>query len=495
MTTQAQEVTFGEWLPDLPARGNPGTLVAKNAIPQEQSYRSINALSEFTNALDGPCLGSFWVQDDNNVVNNFAGDETKLYTLSGGNVWGDATRTVGGAYTATSWEFAKFGNRVIAVNGADEPQKFDLGVDTEFSDLAGTPPKTPHIAVVRDFVVFGDVDTQGPSFLRWSGFNNSETWTPSLATQADYQQIFGRGGKIQRIVPGEYGLILLEHSIYRMDYAGPPLIFQLDEIERNRGTPAPYSVMWSGGLTWYYGWDGFYVFDGQQSIPISSNRVAEWFKDEVDPESLADIRGAIDRRNRLVIWAFRTSKSLDYNNRLIIYNWAAGENGRWSYAELDTEVMEEFVSSGYALDELDTPLPLGIDLDSINVDSDQFAGGRLSLQAFTPTHTSATFDGTPLTACLDTKEVGVPDNARMFVNSVRPLVEAANSATTTVQVGTRDNLNDNVTFSIARALNDINGEANVRASSRYQRYRLNIAGGFNHAVGVKAQIKGGGGRR
>jgi len=492
MTTTAQTAQFGAWLPDLPAHGNPGTLLAKNVIPQAMSYRSLNSLQSFTNALDSVCLGAFWAQDDSNNIHNFAGDANKLYQLTGGNTWSDATRTTGGAYAASTWEFAKFGDRVIAVNNADDTQRFDLSVDTNFSALAGSPPRAAHIAVIRDFVVLGDIVGLGTNFVQWSGYNNSELWTPSLATQSDSQEIFGRAGKVQRLVPGDYGLVFLEHSIYRMDYAGPPLIFQFDEIERSRGTPAPYSVLWSGGYTWYYGWDGFYVFDGQESRPISSDKVARWFEQNVDADSLGDVRGAVDRINRLVIWSFRTSKSLAYNNRLIIYNWATD---RWGYAEVDTEVIEEYISSGFTLDGLDVPLPLGIDLESIPVDSTQFAGGELSLQAFDSTHKSSTFSGTPLTATIDTREISGEDNARLFTNSVRPLVEAAPTTSITVQVGTRNKLTDNVTYSAAKALNGVNGEANMRANSRYQRFRLSITGGFDHATGVKAQSRVGGSRR
>jgi len=491
MSTEAQVIEFAEWLPDLPQYSNPGALIALNVIPQLKSYRALNDLSSFTNALANVCLGAFWARDDNNVVFNFCGDIDDLYQLSGGNTW----NVVSGAsapYSASNWEFTQFGNRVIATAIESPMQKWDLGVDAVFSDLAGNPPQAKRIATVRDFVMVGDIDSLGPNFIQWSAYNNSELWTPSLSTQSDFQEIFGRGGRVQRIVPGEYAVIFLEQSIFRADYAGPPIVFQIDEVERKRGTPAPNSVVWSGGLVYYYGWDGFYVFDGRQSQEISANRVSNWFAQNAATDALDSMRGAIDRRNRLVIWAFRTSASEPINNRLIIYNWAAD---KWSYAEVDTQIIDEFVSPGFSLDALDGPLPLGIDLESIPVDSDQFAGGALSLQAFNSSNESATFDGTPLAATLDTKEISGPDNTRMYCNSIRPLVEASGSSTVTVEVGTRNRLQDNVNFTLPKALNAINGEANVRVNARYQRYRINIANGFSHGNGVKAQMRLNGGRR
>ena len=485
--TQAQTIPFGEWLPDLPEYENPGALIATNVIPQLQSYRGLNSLSSFTNALANVCLGTFWAQAADGTVFNFAGDINSLYRLSGGTTWVDISGA-SAPYTAENWDFTKFGERVIATNVADPMQKFDMGTDATFFDLAGSPPQAARIATVRDFIVVGDISSLGPNFIAWSGFNNSEIWdlTGDLSTQTDSQELFGRGGNVQRIVPGEYGIIFQENSIWRMDYVGPPVVFQLDEVERKRGTPSPNSVVWVGGLVYFYGWDGFYVFDGQRSQEISANRVSNFIGQDADTDALDTMRGAVDRRNRLIIWAYRTSTSAPINNRLIIYNWGAD---KWSLAEVDTQILDEFVSPGFSLDELDTPLPLGIDLDSIPVDSDQFKGGGINIQAFNDSNEAATFDGAPLTAIIDTKEISGPDNGRIYTNAVRPLIESDTNATTTVEVGSRNRLSDTPSFTLPKALNGINGEANVRVNSRYQRFRVNVSDGFTHGNGVKIQTR------
>ena len=400
MTTQANVIPFAEWTPDLPKYNNPGALVALNCIPELTSYRTLNSLASFSNALGDVCVGTFWAQDSNNVVFNFAGDADALYRLDAGTTWTDVTRLVGGGYAADNWDFTKFGDRVIAVNIADEPQFYDLDTSSEFDDLPGSPPNAARIATVRDFVVLGDVDGLGPNYIQWSGFNNSEEWTPSIRTQADFQELFGRAGRVQRIVPGEFGIIFTEQSIWRMDYVGPPVIFQVDEVERKRGTPAPNSVAWTGGLVYFFGWDGFYVFDGRASQPISHNRVSRWFIQNSDPTAYGSMRAAIDRINRLVIWAFKSSGSASFNDRLIIYNWGAD---KWSYAEIETQTIDEYVSPGFALDDLDSVLPGGIDADSIPVDSTQFAGGAINIQAFDTSNQASTFDGAPLAATIDTK--------------------------------------------------------------------------------------------
>lgn len=488
MSTQAVEIDFGEWLPDLPEHNNPGALIALNVIPQLESYRGLNSLQSFTNALGDVCLGSFWAQDDSNTVFNFAGDVDTLYNLVGGTTWTDISGA-SAPYTADNWEFTKFGENIIACSDADPLQVYEMGVSATFADLGGSPPQAKRIATVRDFVMLGDIQSgvgAGPSNVQWSGYNNATTWTPSIATQSDFQQLFGRGGRVQRIVPGEYAVILMEHSLFRADYVGPPVIFQFDEVERKRGTPAPNSVVWSGETVFYWGWDNFYMFNGRESTPISHNRVSRWFQENAATNAWVDMRGALDRLNRLVIWSFKSTASNTIPNNLIIYNWAAD---KWSYAEIDTQVIDEFVSPGFTLDDLDTPLPGGIDADSINVDSTQFIGGGINIQAFNSSNESATFDGTPLQSTIDTKEISGQDQKRMVCNSVRPLVEATGMTTIQLQVGTRNELRNNTMFTALRAQNSINGEFSIRENSRYQRYRLVIDGGFRHASGVKANIR------
>lgn len=489
MSTQAQMVPFGEWTPDLPEHENPGALIAENVIPELQSYRSLNSLQSFTNALAGVCRGVFWAFDDSNVTFNFAGDTTSLYNLVGGTTWTDISGA-SGPFTADNWEFTKFGENIIAVTADDPIQTYEMGVSATFADLGGSPPRASRVATVRDFVMLGDIQTgvgAGPGNVQWSGFNDAETWVPSIATQSDFQELFGRGGRVQRIVPGDYAVIFTEQSIWRADYVGPPVIFQFDEVEKKRGTPAPNSVVWQGEHVWYWGWDNFYYFNGRASQPISNNRVSRWFQDNASSDAWDSMRGAIDRLNRLVIWAFRTNASSTINNMLIIYNWGAD---RWSYGVLDTQVIDEFVSPGFTLDDLDVPLPGGIDADSIPVDSSQFQGGGINIQAFNSSNESATFDGTPLQATIDTKEISGPEHQRIMCNSLRPLVESTGGSTTiNAQVGTRSRLTDNVVFNMQRGQNNLNGEINIRENARYQRYRAIIDGGFFHAKGFKANIR------
>lgn len=476
---------FGEWLPDQPAFGNPGITEAKNTIPAGIGYMQLRDVQSFSDALNAACLGSYWMQDVGGTVHNFAGSVADLYKLASGDTWSDVTRVSGGDYTATNWEFEKWGDRVIAVNVADDPQYYDVGVSSNFALLPGSPPKAAHIGVVRDFIVLGNLDvsgTQYPNRLQWGGYNSSEIWGSELATQTDFQDLYGKGGAIQRIVPGEIGVIFQEHSIRRMTYEGPPRIFRIDEVERGRGTPASSSVVWMGTNIFYYGQDGFHrlAAEGGDPQPIGAEKVDRWFEANASQTNLPDMRGAIDRRNRLVVWAFRSSSGSTLNDRVLIYSWVTN---RWSWGEIETEHLGEYVSPGFTLDGLDTPLPAGIDSDSIPVDSAAYQGGNLpTLLAFDSTHAAGTLSGSPLVATIDTQEIS--DRQMLNLRGCRPHIEGA-SAVITCQVGSRDKMNSSYSFGTEESENDL-GEFSLRSNERYSRLRFNITGGFDKAVGGNA---------
>ena len=121
---KATTVPFSEWMPDRPDLAEASTVI-KNAVPNIDSYRCIGALGPVSaNALDSACLGATWAQDDEGNYFYFAGNTSKLYRLSGV-TFSDVSKV--GGYSATSWEFAKWDQRIIAVSVDEPTQYFDMG--------------------------------------------------------------------------------------------------------------------------------------------------------------------------------------------------------------------------------------------------------------------------------------------------------------------------------------------------------------------------------
>ncbi len=483
------ELQFGEWLPDLPPHRNRGALEAENVLPGVEGYSSMPSHDPFLAALSAEPVGMIWARSFGGTIYNIVGTRTGLFRVSGTTVT-DLTQS--GGYTVDNWDFTLFGNRIIAAGGLDTPiQFFDMDGTggTTFEDLPGSPPNARYIATIRDFVVLAHArnpaDQVDPDLVVWSGFNNSELWTPSRATQSDSQPLRGLGGSIQRVISGAAGTIFDEHSIWRMAYEGPPIFFRFDEIEVQRGTPAPYSVIRIGFFIFFYSQDGFYVLNTRtgRSEAIGANRVDRTFRQSIPLSEIRNMRGFIDRTNGCVIWLHKSSASIGYFDRYIAFNW---KSARWSRGRVVLTFVGEFASESVTLDDLDTVLGANIDTANFNVDSTAFPDGEVGLLAFDDEFEGGTFSGAPLPWVIDTKELS-DGHFVSFIHQVRPLIDGL-APNTTVTPITRDRLIDNPIVGLPVGINEI-GNADVRVRARYQRYRVSGTEAFMHGTGIEAEPK------
>ncbi len=486
-------IDFGEYLPDQPPLGNPGLIRATNVLPYARQYKSFPGLVAYSDALGTAANGSISALAKDGSVYNYCGDTSDLYRLSV-STWDDATRASGGSYNTASddaWEFAKWGERIIATNYTDVIQDITMGA-SNFATLAGTPPKARHMAVVRDFLVLGNVTdissgASRPNRVHWSGFDNVETWAPAIATQADYQDLQGDGGWIQKVVPGEYGLIFQERSIWRMTYIGSPIVFQFDEIGQGIGTPAPNSVVKHGNRVFYLGQDDFYMLmDGVAPQSIGAERVYKTFLNDYDSTYYYKVWAEVDPANTLVFWAYPGAANVGGRpNKLLVYNWTAN---RWAGPiDIETEILGRFQAPGYTLDGLDA---VSADLDALphSLDSKLWTAGAMNLAAFDSTHKLNTFTGAALNALLETGDRQIMGGKRSTITNTRPVIE---QGTGTVQVGARNNYTSSPTFSAVTSVN-ADGEAPLISEGRYHRFRVNTSGEFDSTQGLEAEVAPGG---
>ena len=255
------EIPINEWLPDQMALDNAGNVNVSNVLPlTTRTYGPIGTLSAATSALAATCMGAGFFRGIGGTILNCAGTSVKLYKLASG-AWSNITRSSAVDYavqTDDMWAFTQFGDRVIAVNGTDAAQYYDIGSSTNFEPLAGSPPVGRYVASVRDFVFIGRI-ASAANKLQWSGFNNSANWTIGT-NQSDDAEI-PTGGKITGIVGGEYATVFSEESINRFTYVGSPIIFQRDTISIMSGTACENSIAVHQGLIFYVSYDGFFMLD------------------------------------------------------------------------------------------------------------------------------------------------------------------------------------------------------------------------------------------
>lgn len=481
---------FGEYLPDIPDLQNPGMTEAKNVIPSGASYLQFPAQVVYSSALTARCQGAVSTKDNTGVTNNFAGDATKLYKSSSG-TYSDVSLV--GGYTTSSeenWHYTRFGDRLIATNFTDNPQTFTLTGGSAFANLT-TAVKARYCSTIRNFLFLGNtydaIDGNVPHRVRWSALGDPTDFTVSATTQSDYQDLDPDDGWIRAMVSGEYAVIFQERAITRMDYAGSPVVWERRKVESSRGTKSPYSVIKVGNNIFYYDFEnnGFFMFDGAQSIPIGENKLNRTFRANLDATYLTRVYAAVDPAKQVIYWAAPVSGNTSGRaNQIISYNYSPNAKTRWAYCDgLDLEFIYTSLSEGYTLDGLDS---VSSDLDALafSLDSLVWTGQNTILSGFDSSHRQINFTGSALTALLETGEFQVTPGQRSNVIRLRPLVEGS-SATVTLQLGTRNNLTESVTWGSAISTDQI-GEFQCRSNARYHRARLNISGGFDYAQGIEA---------
>jgi len=491
-------IEFGDLQADLPTYENSGALVVDNVLPLAKGYKSLAGFQALSGTgLTGSAVGLFTSFSASGST-NYAGDATKLYQMNSSLVFIDKSKSGGYNNSTTEnardfWAFTQFGTNIIATNFADNIQKFDEGTDSAFSDLVAL--KAKYIAVIRDFVVSGYTDESGTVYnqrVKWSGINDSSTWTPSQATQSGFQDIVGSHGNIQAIVGGESaGVIFMEKAIYRMSYVGVPLIFQFDKIADNIGAFAPKSVASYGNMVFFLAQDGFYkLTGGQQLTPIGNGKVDNFFFDDLS-SNLDGITSAVDPNNSIVVWSYRGSGATGTtNNKLLIYNYAVD---KWSTgSDQDLEFIASASQEAFTtLESLDV---LG-DLDNLpkSLDSYFYKEGIVGLAGFNSDNKFGKFIANSLSATVDTTEFEGAKGKRSTLINCRPIVDGTTNTSVTVTPITRQSQLDTTTNGTATGTNDT-GTCPLRSTSRYHRIRVNVTGNFNTMSGVDIEARPEGGR-
>jgi hypothetical protein len=482
-------LTFPEYAPDRAAfRGGGQTIT--NVFPTADGYRPVKNLSVITDALSGQCLGSLTVRDSSNNVYIYAGTSTSLEECVS-NSWTDESQS---AYTTTAgdvWEFAAFGDNVIAINGSEEAQYIAIGGGGAgaFADLVTSTdtPTAKHIATIGDFLFLGHVTDEAgttPNRIRWSAINDPTDFDESTSTQSDKQDL-PDGGWVQAIAGNnEYGLVFQDTKIRRVTYVGPPAIFQIETVINGTGTPVPNSVIQHDRQTFFISEHGFMrVLDGSQVEDIGIERVNRTLWNELDPTNRAQVSASVDPRNNVVMWAIPGSGSSGTANKIYMYHWRLD---RW--AIIDPSAGIEWLSSGATQGmNVDSGIITDIDNDgtysSLSIDDDIFKGGQLRIGAFKTDHRLYHFIGDDLAATIDTTEDQPTPMGLSRALSARTL---ADGGTWTITPIYRDLLTDSVTTGSAISANSF-GEYPMDVSARFIRFRATCAAGgtWTHAQGIE----------
>jgi hypothetical protein len=465
-----QKILLGEWLPDQPGVVGAVTEVV-NCYPVTNGYAPFKGEANLSDEAGAELLLTFAGKFGTSIT-LFAGSASNLYKFSAADLDLDPLTTTGYS-NIEFWDVTQFGQKMIAANGSDNLQSYDLVSGTQFVDLDAAAPAAKFVTVVRDFVVAANSSGE-ESTVYWSDINDETDWTPGAASQSD-SQLLPDGGSIVGLSGGEYGLVFLERAVYRMSYVGSPFFFQFDAISRSLGCISSGSVCQYGGFTYFLADDGFYVCDGQTLKNIGEEKVNRYF---FDIASKIDLRlkmsSAVDPIRKLAMWCTPLQSG---GFGIFVYSIPLN---RWSYIETTATSIASVLTATTTLEDLDN-YSASLDALTVSLDDPQWAGGNLLL-AGTSGQRIITFGSTNKEASISSGDI---DIGRSTIMLAKPIVDGGSA---NVSVASRDLLADQIEYGDPVPA-DAENRVSLRSNGDYHRLKLSPTGtNWKTAVGMEIEI-------
>jgi hypothetical protein len=468
-------VLLGEWLPDQSdSVGSPSTNLemAYNVYPSSTGYAPFPKATRIS--VDMPnnkeINGLFGARQNAQII-TIAGTETAIYSgnnvvRAGGENINDISREGGYSSPRRNWQFKQFGKLVLATNGTQKLQRYDITGDSKFSDIEEAPVCRA-IATVRDFVFAGYCNAESNK-VQWSDLNNAESWDSSDTSQADFQ-ILPSGGEIKAITGGEFGLVLQEKAVQRVSYIGTPLVFQFDLISDNTGCNSGNSAIQHNGISYWLSDSGIVSCDGNTVTNIGEGKINDWLYKEIDTTQVENVSVAIDPLKNLIVWNFPTSSE---DRVLLKYNYSTG---RFTSGKTKAQVVAGLMTQSESLDELDTEYPV-LDEMPVSLDSPLLIGGQFSFCGAENKHIVA-FSLPQDNAILTTNDMEF--GGFSVATLAEPIVENGSAE---FQIASRNSLNENILFG-SKSVSSSENRADLRSGGKYHRVRVHPTGNWTNAVG------------
>jgi hypothetical protein len=473
---------FAPFEPDKASFNPTASELSVNALPVADGWGPMPLLVPYSEALPGTCVGAAYVRNSDGGFFLIAGTQTNLYRLTG-ITWTDISGPSApyAVPDADRWQFARYGNRLIATALGSPPQYLDVDLGANFADLPNAP-EAKYVCVAGDFVVFGYLANL-PYTLQWSGINDSEFWT--VGERGADIQLLPDGDEITGLFGAPSGAAIFQRNTMRQMAFNPAsgYTFTISVVHPTRGSVAPLSIVQVGpGDFVFLCTDGYFRGWGINVTPVGVERVDKWFFGSIDVDDLSIVRGVADPFEKIVWFQYPNTEG-DYT--LLGYKWSLD---RWCTA--DNAGVTELVS---IVTQAATIESISETIDSVDVpiDSRLFAGGAPIFAGFTTDNVLAIFDGAPREATLATAEIEHAAPLRAYVNGARVYGDTIDF---TLKVGKRDYLGGTKTFTADIAPSSITGLVPLRASARLHQYVITIAESaqWSNFVGVEpnAQAEG-----
>ncbi len=484
---------FNHLAPDNPDYGNPGMEGARNCIARTNGYTPLKTLEiVLPNPIAGRAVGGHGSRDSGGITYFYVANPNTIQQLTG-ITWGDVSRVA--PYTETDyWEFALFqqgagasASPSITIILAASPDNVVQFIERGGSNFANIPApasgafQASTMAAIKGHMAFG----VGENLVRWSAQNNALDNEPNQVTLSGSVEISGEGGRIQRLLGGEYGMLFQERSTWRVTYVGSPNVFQLDEVDPGIGILAKRSAVQQGADIYFLSEDGFRMTRGDRSVAIGEDQIDRTVLADVNLTKLERFHGAVFQKEQCIVWAY-PAKGSETPNKVVIYNYGIG---KWTLGDEAIELFVYGAASGFQpLDNPDGSEQSFFDdtygnMENIpgSLDDDLWTGALLDLTVFDVNNQGCQFVGPPRAASFQTQEPPLVDGKRMMIKGVRPIVDGGE---TSIRMGYRKKQSDPIQYTAYRGERS-SGYVPFRKNTRYPRFEVEVSGDWETAAGLE----------
>jgi hypothetical protein len=261
------------------------------------------------------------------------------------------------------WSQANFGEDLVFGARGSGVYYWDAsgGLETRavaISALGGasnTPTKQNFILVsdVSRFVFCFGANTLGsavqdPMLVRWSDQEDVTNWTPSATNQAGDLRL-SKGSEIIGALQSRQEILVWTNSaLYALQYLGGTIVWGSQLLADNVSIASQNAASFSDGVTYWMGFDSFYVYDGTaKNLPCDLKRhVFNDINHEQIEQVFAGTNEGFDE-----VWWFYPSASSTTVDKYVVYNHA---QGIWYFgslarsAWLDTGIRQFPVAATYS---------------------------------------------------------------------------------------------------------------------------------------------------
>lgn len=301
---------------------NPGMLldIADLVPTNKRSYKSYQSSASqnvnngaFSEATYGTALTGKILKRVDGTARMFAATPTRLLENTAA-AWVDVSLGGTNYTTATDWNFAAFGNDVLAVSKANNTQ-ISSTVAGVFANLGGGSPKASCITVQKNFVIVADTDDGTNNLgdnIMWSALGNDKSWTADAATQAGNVRILDAPGKITALVNMRDAVaVYKEDSLHLLEYQGSPLLWTSRLISDKVGCASSKGVVAVNGVHYFLHRTGLHRFDGASVVNVGNPVNGYVFTRMGSQANFATVQGAYDEYEGLLFFYFHDADATD----------------------------------------------------------------------------------------------------------------------------------------------------------------------------------------